>query len=487
MRIRFASGLTAAFLALLLLGALGPPPERIFDAVEDRPTVDVRLRAIDPGLRQALEPLYGPVHLLSAQSTAGLLAWVLWTMSGLFLARLALRSRSEGFRAALVKEGAALPGLYLALAALPIALTWLELIPKSTRRLLTPVGLPLAVYLPWLLAATVRAARRGEGIRRAAFRVTSSFLGTAGWACLPFLAAAYLFHLLPGAIRAGERLDAPASAVVFDIHAHGRRSRDTLLDDFRRAELFRLHGLRLSALTDHNAFEPAAEPLLLPGQEFTTHALHLLLLGIRRAYKPSDYEIPGTRDRRHLPPDYGYDYRRLIDDVHRDGGFVVVAHWASLRQRTRVPWRRLVELGVDGFEIVSDTDRVPPELVRQWKQAGMKLFSGSDFHGWRTSVYGWNLVAEDVVNPDKKDLRELDPRDLVRRIFAAGEIRVLTTTSLAPPWLAPPLEAWRYARSLSPLGRVSWAALALAIWGVGRLTLSRRPPRRPSGAAPAGG
>ena len=370
-------------------------------------------------------------------------------------------------------------GAYLPLALLPVAGFWSGLVGKRTMMLLTPVGLPLAVFVLTVAALLLRPSTRGRRFRLF-FATGRAFLGIAGMVAVLLL---ILIFALPGNIhQAGERLVASEASYMVDLHAHGEG--DTLLDGPARLALFHQHGFSMVAVTEHNYFdtweddmpfrrlrrivhEQSLEMAVLPGEEFTTRATHLLLLGTHREFRPSNYRLPDFWHLQATPPTYGYDLSRLIRDVHREGGYVVVAHWWMIWTWYKVDWRLLVDLGVDGFEVTSGADRAPGPLVDAWKQAGLRLFSGTDFHGWHKSVYSWNLIDRASINPEGGPLAELEPYEIVRRIFERGSVTPVALDTHDPEWpiaLDPPMQVWRYFVGLRLPNRVVWGSVALVLW-----------------------
>ncbi|MBI2900791.1 MAG: hypothetical protein HYY17_11460, partial [Planctomycetes bacterium] len=238
----------------------------------------------------------------------------------------------------------------------------------------------------------------------------------------------------------------------------------------------RRHRIDFSAVTEHSCFDDPGphetatyatmqataraegmEMLLLPGEEFTTHALHLVLLGVRRTYPAGPYRLPTPKED---PPHHGYDYRRLIAEVHREGGYVIVAHWWSHRQWRRVDWRLLVEYGVDGFEVTNGPELAPRELIEEWRKTGLPLFAASDFHGWQKSMYSWNLVEGGTA-------AERDPYEFLHRLFRERRVRpvvALYYDPRVPAFLEPPVGVWRYFTGLPPPNRIPWIVITVAAW-----------------------
>jgi hypothetical protein len=354
-------------------------------------------------------------------------------------------------------------------------------------------GLALALIVAALLPFLRRGAQMDPvpGWRRA-FRSVHTLLGDLGLVALPVLA--YLYAA-PFADRAGLRLEPPPGWVSFDLHAHSDTSRDAWMGGAERLALFARHGVRLTGVSEHGYFHAPkrggpdflsmraeAERLnldlqVLPAQEFTTSELHLLIVGGHDSYARRTYRTPPSS-----PASAGrsFDFQRLIADVHRDGGYCVVAHWWMPFTWGRIDWRTLIDWGVDGFEITNGAELAPKQLVEAWRAAGLRLFATNDFHYVRKSLYSWNLIPEATINPRSLPWRELKPYAAVERIFSAPDRRlaVVDLAIDAPAWIQPPLLLLRYLRGLAMHQRISWAVWSLVVVSI--VAACRRRARRRS-------
>jgi hypothetical protein len=482
--------LLGIFLLFLLLTLLVPGHTPVIDLITRQPVPEAGLAPIHPALQALTEPVLGPIHAFSALPLWRMLAVLVWLGLGIFGVRVALSLRAQRGIRGLVSEAGLFVGAYAPLAALPLVLYWSDLITKRTMLRFTPAGLPLAAYLVTLGIVLFRPGSRGRRLRLA-WLATRAFLGIAGGIAF---AVTILIYFVPRLVyQTGDRLVAPPGKLIFDLHAHGQQG-DGLINGPERLDIFHRHGIQMTAVTEHNYFDqPENEKpfqtmqnlirtrgydmVALPGQEFTTHVCHLLLLGARKTYLPRDYRLPDFDRLTRVPPDYGYDFRRLVRDVHAEGAYAVAAHWWMPWTYYRLDWRHLVELGVDGFEVSSGADWAPRELVREWKASGQRLLAGTDFHGWHKSIYTWNLIDQDVINPDRKPLPDLDPWLLVQKIFesrASIPVAAATFSEDWPVWLEPPALFWHYFADLRLPGRLMWAVVALALWGFGWLRRRNR-------------
>lgn len=112
--------------------------------------------------------------------------------------------------------------------------------------------------------------------------------------------------------------------VHFDLHCHSRFSSDGIAEPEELIEQARRIGLHGFAITDHNTSEcvdyfekhgyidPSGEPvdglLIIPGQEITTRAGHLLALGVN------------------LPDIKGIDPAEAVARIHAEGGLAIPPH-----------------------------------------------------------------------------------------------------------------------------------------------------------------
>ncbi|HXX93018.1 MAG TPA: hypothetical protein VEN81_05255 [Planctomycetota bacterium] len=490
--------LLLAFLGALLVTSFFPGRREVIDLKTHQAIPGARVEPIDPVLQTLTEPFYGPLHAFSRLPLMRMLSVLLWIAGIVFARRLWIAVRQGGGPRRIACEVGFLIGAYAPLALLPAIAYWSNLVTKRAMTRLTPVGVPLAVFVLTLAIVLLRPSSRGRRFRL--FLATSrAFLGIAGMsvACLLIL----IYALRGSVYTAGERLVAPDSAYLVDLHEHGQEG-DGLVDGPTRLDLFHRLGFSITAVTEHNYFDTYEDDMpyrrlrtivqekplgmaVVPGEEFTTHALHLILLGTHRWYRPSEYRLPDFERLQTCAPTYGYDLERLIREVHREGGYVVVAHWWMIWTWYKVDWRHLVDLGVDGFEVSNAADWAPRSLIDAWKERGLRLFAGTDFHGWHKSVYTWNLIDRASINPEGKPLAELDPDELVRRIFQRGVITPAVLDTHNPDWpvaLDPPVQLWRYLVGLRLPNRCMWGAVALVLWGVARAV--RRRPRRADDAAP---
>ena len=158
-------------------------------------------------------------------------------------------------------------------------------------------------------------------------------------AALVAAAAFFIGFTLP---PRAERLTAsiPATVVFGAYHVHTARSDGTgTVDDIARAAS--RAGLKFVILTDHGDLARAPDPpayrdgvLVLDAAEINTLAGHVVALNVRQ---PSPYPLAG-------------EARDVIEDIHRLGGWAVIAHSDSPKPDLR--WRGQ-NLSADGIEWIN--------------------------------------------------------------------------------------------------------------------------------------
>lgn len=100
----------------------------------------------------------------------------------------------------------------------------------------------------------------------------------------------------------------------------------------------------------------------------------------------------------------------------------------------------------------------------------MLLVAGSDFHGWRKNILGWNLIDKASINPGNQSYSELVLYSVIDKIFENRQVVLVTKSHPSmgdyrniPNWLVPPVSAWHYLVQLQLTERLCWL-LVLAAW-----------------------
>lgn len=177
--------------------------------------------------------------------------------------------------------------------------------------------------------------------------------------------------------------------VFLDLHSHTIYSHDGIATPERSFHWHLNHGFNGWATTEHDWIGDA--PLIqqelikknslaavaIAGQEVNFKKAHLNLLGIKEDVDTARYK----------------NLEDLIEEVHRQGGAVVVPHlWAE----TKSPFsmKDLSEAGVDAFEIAGNasiplSQEAQQEIIALCREEGLIMVSGTNWHGWRNFCTVW--------------------------------------------------------------------------------------------------
>ena len=330
--------------------------------------------------------------------------------------------------------------------------------------------------LAWVLAAALV-----WGWMRRTRNIPLRILGAGGaalTAVLAFLAYAGLYFILPFPSWHLETRD--GDAYVADLQTHTHYSHDSVISPRHNLRVQGGRGIEITAVTEHKdptgSFRTKAlsrsvpeAPLVVPGVELSTPEGYVLGLGL-----DPDMQVP---DKLHSQREVAH----FVRSVHREHNGAVIALGFKL---DRDGVARMVQAGVDGFEIVNMGHPDIPFEVRRFikQQAGehnLSLVGSSDWHGWTGMWRTWTLVR--VSERDHGSIQDnllaalRDPRE--------GEIVPAVAGYLGPTssWrvaFAPFVEAARYALELSPKRVLAWWVWIVAAILVARLV-------RFAGLAPA--
>ena len=303
-------------------------------------------------------------------------------------------------------------------------------------------------------------------------------LGTLLFALLGFLAfvaGGMLWHRPMVALRG-----APATFMTVDLHSHGNASHDvrgTLMSGFDAEASRRWHrraGYDAFFLTDHNtvaglpATPASAPPFLCPGIEVSAWRAHIVLLGTRDSVDRSRYggSLEGVL--------------KLLGESESRYGAISIASLPEYDRNHFDHLDRLIDAGVDGFEIVNASPRAAmfsgahrDSVIALGRARDLLLVGVSDNHGWGATNLSWNLVR--VLG--WRDAR--DPCVPLLNVLKTGGIETiqiverhhLEDDSKWPLMLTPEAMVWETWRSLTPLQTVSWLVW---IWLVGIIAVRRR-------------
>ena len=277
---------------------------------------------------------------------------------------------------------------------------------------------------------------------------------------LAFVAGGMLWHRPMVALRG-----APATIMVVDLHSHSNVSHDvrgTLMSGFDTEASRRWHrraGYDAFFLTDHNtvaglpAAPPRTPPFVCPGIEVSAWRAHIVLLGTRDSVDRSLYG--GSLD----------GVLKLLRDSESRYGAISIASLPEYDRNHFDHLARLIDAGVDGFEIVNASPKAAmfsrahrDSVIALGRARDLLLVGVSDSHGWGATNLSWNLVRV----PGWRDAP--DPCPPLLNGLASGGIETvqiverhhLADDSKWPLLLTPEAMVWETWKSLTPLQSVAW-------------------------------
>lgn len=253
--------------------------------------------------------------------------------------------------------------------------------------------------------------------------------------------------------------------VVADLHSHTVESFDGLVSAKTNLEWHASCGCSLVGLTEHDFLfahdtETAADP------DF--ERLPAFISGVE-AHTAPRVMVTALCPDSHVQltvPQISEPYDRtawFAKHVHEDcGGAVIVVTFNSLRP---ADISRLVDSGVDGFEIVNvGHPGLRPDLRRALLDArrshGVALVGVTDWHGWSGLTRAWTVIRIPGASSISRrqlgvaatmKLRERNGTDVVPVV-----VGYMGVPSPARVILSPVVETLRYAMELSPARVLSW-------------------------------
>lgn len=184
----------------------------------------------------------------------------------------------------------------------------------------------------------------------------------------------------------------------FDLHTHSRFSADGVSEPEKMVEEAKRKGLHGFAITDHNNCacvdyflqhgfmrqdgQPVDGLLIIPGQEITTSAGHLLALGVR------------------LPDLKGISPSEAIEIIHENGGLAVPAHPYDLF-RAGIRESVLDGLNFDAIEVfnaASTLKRYNRQAFDYAKNKHIPMTGGSDAHHHEAIGTAYTILEAEEYN-----------------------------------------------------------------------------------------
>lgn len=186
--------------------------------------------------------------------------------------------------------------------------------------------------------------------------------------------------------------------IHIDLHCHSRFSADGVSDPDEMVAEAKRKGLHGFAITDHNTCacvdyflqhghmredgEPVDGLLILPGQEITTSAGHLLALGVR------------------LPDLKGIDPVEAVALIHQAGGLAIPPHPYDLF-RAGIRENILDRLELDALEVfnaATTLKRYNRYAFEYAQRRGLPMTAGSDAHHIEALGVAYSILEVETFN-----------------------------------------------------------------------------------------
>lgn len=212
-------------------------------------------------------------------------------------------------------------------------------------------------------------------------------------ALLPVILAlwiALLIVLVFAPLPANRIVNFHKDTILLNIHSHTHWSHDGLISPQGLMEWHRKNGFDAFFVTEHNHHAKTlelikqqdegvlpAEPLILPGQEYSG-SNHILLLGLQRDFRTKD--MPDST---------------AIDSAQANGGVAIIAHWFADEKKSLDYY---IDQGGEGFEIINQSEGLTydrdifNQIVETCKQLNLLMLGSCDYHGYGSAAFSWNAL-----------------------------------------------------------------------------------------------
>jgi len=312
-----------------------------------------------------------------------------------------------------------------------------------------------AIFLPFVFAlwrdlrGTRQQARRSHYQRAARFSfysVTASLV--------------YFAFIITVPMPTWSLQDQYSDDVSADLHTHTFLSHDGLVSPQDNFQHHRDIGDQVVVFSDH-------------GLRPRHYDMNNVISGIELGVAAGDLHIIGIGvdpDKFDPVPLYGLpDLEVLVYQIHDVHNGAVIAMSEHLRPEDV---KKLVDLGIDGFEIFNEGYTPPDQplrdaLLEAQRTSGVALVADSDWHGWTTLNEQWNVFraaksnsSADVVVGSIRDHHGSSVYPVTAH--HPGQVSLLHNI------FSPLFEAYRYAGELNHLRLASWW-----MWGVLLMLLVR--------------
>lgn len=248
--------------------------------------------------------------------------------------------------------------------------------------------------------------------------------------------------------------------ILFNAHSHSHFSHDGLMIPEELMKWHEKNGFDAFFLTEHNhnpetlklvhrqeTGQLSQTPHIITGIEFSG-SNHLLLLGL------TDTLIT-----------FGKQDTFAINETHRQGGLVGVAHWFDGQKKSLTHY---LDTGIDGFEIanqnlISYPKEIHDKMVRLCRENHLFLLSNADYHGYGPTCNTWNGLEI----PHWNDLNHRKKTEVILKGLKEGKTKTLfyhdrANTIQGNIWISPLYYWLNYFRGLNGWQLFSW--LLWSLW-----------------------
>ncbi|HKJ83924.1 MAG TPA: hypothetical protein VJ961_07910 [Mariprofundaceae bacterium] len=308
-------------------------------------------------------------------------------------------------------------------------------------------------FLTPLLIATVRDAVKKRTYPRFMHYGRALLLGTEASLVFVFYVVFVLLVPLPTWYLHD---DTSKSDIIGDLHSHTLFSHDGLVTPLQSLGQHKIIGDQVIGFTEHETppyYNIEKKNVgIIPGIEIgADDGTYLLALGIH----PEEYKRPLVHTQQQV--------EAFIDQIHRLHHGAVFAMSIHLQPKDV---QRLVDMGVDGFEIdngghISPSPAMKRTLIEAQKRYGIALLADSDWHGWSSLIQEWT-VFRNVGDKGASGAAVVDSlrhhgRDNIIPVTAYHRGLVTPVQAI----FSPVLQTYRYAQELNPMRLFAWW-----LWGL---------------------
>lgn len=249
--------------------------------------------------------------------------------------------------------------------------------------------------LSWLAWIAVAVAAAGAYFKQSFRKIL--YRSGAGWLVFLTVTAVLLLEPLPGPF-----LRSPRGDIKVNFHSHTYFSKDGVAGPLENSRYHRNSGFDANYITEHNGMRSYklfsgkmhGSPLVLPGMQFNTENISLLILADREI---EEKDISQAKDKK---------IKEVIAWAHKKGFAVICPHWWKWGKPS---WEELYKWGIDGFEIYNINYRDFPDeerakLIAFCKEKKLVMTGNTDWKGFGWACNTWNVLDMGKLEPSRAEI-----------------------------------------------------------------------------------